>query len=140
MDTPPETIEPGEQKVISGEPTSITDDGVVHLYYTYGENFVAEFSGWWVPDGAATKCSHEAGSSEISVGCHTDGFQNKFTITDASATSNTDQSSARDNLPGNEKKIRDSKEKSARDLAPKHSEIEDHSSGATGDIKKLIDK
>lgn len=108
----------------------------VHVYYNYGDNYVAEFSGWCEPDGAAHECEPKSTSPEITITCHQDSNQNKFTITDASAISDTDQSSARDNLPGNEKKISDANEKSARDLAPGHSEIEDHNRVAPGNIKE----
>ena len=44
--------------------------GIMHLYYTYGKNYTAEFSSWFDPLGFADKCSDEAGSSEISISCH----------------------------------------------------------------------
>jgi len=83
IDTPPETIEPGTQiGIYGGGPNNAFDDGIVHIYYNYGNNSGAEFSGWWEPTG---ECEPKSTSPEIKITCHQDSKQNKFTITDASS-------------------------------------------------------
>ncbi|MGD1837232.1 MAG: hypothetical protein ACPKPY_04145 [Nitrososphaeraceae archaeon] len=82
----PKTLEPGKHYTITGVSTTPVHDAITHLYYTYGEKYTAEFSAWFepVPINKAIKCSHEGGSSEISISCskpHENKIQ--FTIKNA---------------------------------------------------------
>ncbi|MDX1372107.1 MAG: hypothetical protein R3321_06535 [Nitrososphaeraceae archaeon] len=72
MTTIPETIETGKEYTIGGEATNPIQDGIVHLYYTYGKNYTAQFISYFDPFGDPVKCSQEAGSSEISITCYED--------------------------------------------------------------------
>lgn len=85
MNTIPETIETGKEYTIEGETTNPFQDGIVHLYYTYGKNYTAEFSSYFDPLGDPDKCSNEAGSSEISITCHEDNFSIQFDIANTSS-------------------------------------------------------
>ncbi|MGD1834304.1 MAG: hypothetical protein ACPKQO_01100 [Nitrososphaeraceae archaeon] len=77
----PKTIEPGKDYTIEGQTTNLIHDGIIHLYYTYGKNYTAEFSSYFIPNDVADNCKHEAGSSEISISCSQEGGDvNKFEI------------------------------------------------------------
>lgn len=70
MNTIPETIEIEKEYTIEGEATNPIQDGIVHLYYTYGKNYTAQFISYFDPFGDPAKCSQETGSSEISITCY----------------------------------------------------------------------
>lgn len=82
MNTIPETIETGKEYTIEGESNNPIQDGSVHLYYTYGKNYTAQFSSYFDPFGDPVKCSQEAGSSAISITCNEEESSIQYEIKD----------------------------------------------------------